>query len=201
MKQTLVSAALVALASAASAQDTNITSFIFNGQRLTISQATQISPSKIVQFATLPGQCEGLCASPMVAARGVTTIGEFEVVEFLKYAVEGGSGLVIDARSKELRQAGFIPSSVNIPVSTIASSNPYRTQILEALGGRRTGGGWDFSGGYDLVIYDTGPGTSDASDLVRELVSVGYPAGKLRFYRGGMQTWAGLGLSYAEPLS
>lgn len=202
MKHAAFGALLAVMGSSlAQAETSAITSFVFNGQRLTIHQSTDVSGAKLLQFAALPTSCAGACVSPMVAARGVQTVGELEVLEFLKFSVEPGVGLVIDARPQEQRRQGFLPSSINIPVATLAGATPYRTQILEALGGRRTSGGWDFSAAYELVVYDIGPGTSDAPELLRELVAAGYPAAKLFFYRGGMQTWAGLGLSYAEPQS
>ncbi|WP_050529663.1 rhodanese-like domain-containing protein [Pseudaestuariivita atlantica] len=197
------SGALLAICASFSAQaDTfEVTSFLFNGQRLTIHQSTQISGSKLLQFAALPQSCTGVCVSPMIATRGVATVGELEVLEFMKFSVAPGLGLVIDARPQDQRRLGFVPSSINIPVAVMEGATAYRTQILEALGGQRTGTGWDFRNAYELVVYDTGPGTSDAPQLLRELVSFGYPASKLYFYRGGMQAWAGLGLSYSEPQS
>ncbi len=195
--------ALFAIFSGITAQaDTSaVASFVFNGQRLTIHQSTEVSAAKVLQFAALPASCAGACVAPMTAARGVRTVGELDVLEFLKFSVEPGTGLMIDARPQDQRRLGFVPSSINIPVATLTTATPYRTQILEALGGRRTGAGWDFANAYELIVYDTGPGTSDAAELLSELVAVGYPASKLMFYRGGMQTWAGLGLSFAEPQS
>lgn len=205
MKSTFLLSTFACLAWAAPslAQDTasKVATFMFNGQRMTISQTDRVNPLKVAKFTEASGGCASPCLAPMSAARGVMTVGEAEVLEFLQSEVQSGTGLLVDARLPDLRQTGFIPASVNVPLAAISDDNPYRSQILSALGGVTTGVGWDFSRAYDLTIFDSGTGSSEASSLLRELVSVGYPESKLYFYRGGMQIWAGLGLSFVEPQS
>ena len=78
---------------------------------------------------------------------------------------------------------------------------PFSAQILAALGGVPQGNGYDFSNAYDLMIYDSGPGSEQAQQLVALLIDANFPTEKLAYYRGGMQVWAGLGLSFVEPQS
>jgi hypothetical protein len=50
----------------------------------------------------------------------------------------------------------------------------------------------------ELIVFDAGPTDSRAVKLINNLLTAGYPPEKLRFYRGGMQVWASLGLNYVE---
>ena len=56
----------------------------------------------------------------------------------------------------------------------------------------------DFSGAYDLVIFAGGPDSPGAATAVRDLLDAGYPASKLKYYRGGLQAWTTAGLSTAS---
>jgi len=131
----------------------------------------------------------------MIVANGVATLGEMEVIAFLSSAVEAGDGLLVDARLPEQRAVGFIPASINIPAATLAPTNPFRDEILFALGAEKFQGVFDFSGAIKLVVFDGGPATPDAQTLVTDLIAAGYPTDKISYYRGGMQVWATLGLT------
>jgi len=88
--------------------------------------------------------------------------------------------------------------SVNIPALTLETTNPYRGDILVALGAQHYDGVFSFENALSLVIFDAGPASMDASELVTNLVNAGYPAERIGYYRGGMQVWASLGLSTLE---
>lgn len=92
-----------------------------------------------------------------------------------------------------------MPASVNIPAATLAPTNPYRDEILMALGAEKFQGIFNFDDVISLVVFDGGPATTDAQTLVFDLIAVGYPADKISYYRGGMQVWATLGLSIQRP--
>jgi len=40
-----------------------------------------------------------------------------------------------------------------VPFSTLDQSNPYRDQILAALGGKNAGGAWDFTNARELTLF------------------------------------------------
>jgi rhodanese-related sulfurtransferase len=131
----------------------------------------------------------------MIAAPNVPTLGELDVIEFLSTQVESGTGLLIDARLPEDRALGYIAASVNIPAATLAPSNPYRDEILTALGAKQFQGVFSFSDAISLMVYDSGPATQDAAALIIDLLAAGYPPEKIGYYRSGMQVWTTLGLS------
>lgn len=206
MIRSLFSGALVGILSASALVDQaqqvgNETSFRFNGEAFTSTRAAQVNVNKLVAFARPSLSCEGSCLSPMSAAEGVTTIGELDVMSFMTEQVAAGSGLILDARMPEQRAVGFIPASVSVPVPTMAADNPYRVDILRALGAKTAAGVSNFSGAVELVIFDAGPGTTDAQRLISTLLDSGYPAEKVKYYRGGMQIWTALGLTTQETPS
>ncbi|WP_368185264.1 rhodanese-like domain-containing protein [Aestuariibius sp. HNIBRBA575] len=184
------------------AQDANTEiSFIFNGQQMLIARNQTFDANMVETFATPVEGCEGMCLAPFQAAAGVQTVGEREVLEFLTTQVAAGTGLLVDARLPANRGKGFIPASVNVPNETLAEGNPYRNDILTALGGVQTEGSWDFQNAYDLIIFSEGPSTDQSARLISTLIDAGYPTSKLQFYRGGMQAWAALRLTYVKPQS
>lgn len=193
---TAFAGALVATASGA--QDTggaSPMSFVFNGQQKTISQRSQVDAGAVAAHFRLPDACDGLCIAPDVAAPGVATIGEAALLAFMATQVATGEGLVIDSRMPLDRARGYLPASVSVPHSLVTADNPYLPEILVALGARSLDGAMNFSDALELVVFDAGPTTQDAQTFIRGILAAGYPADKIRYYRGGMQVWITLGLN------
>ncbi|MCR8549052.1 rhodanese-like domain-containing protein [Salipiger sp. P9] len=137
--------------------------------------------------------CPPACVQPMQAAPEIATIGELEVLAFLDAVAAKGTGLLVDARLPDGFAAATLPGAVNVPAATLVPGNPYRDDLLAALGVH----GGDFSEAFDLVIFAGGPDSPDAPQALRSLLDAGYPGGKLKYYRGGVQAWTALGLSTA----
>ncbi|MCF2871726.1 rhodanese-like domain-containing protein [Octadecabacter sp. G9-8] len=198
MNRTVLACTLIGLSTVCAAETLPVTAnavFNFNGEEIVISRASTVDPTTLTALASVSGTCVAPCLSPMIVADGVVTMGEMEVIEFLSTAVESGDGLLIDARVPDQRALGFIPASVNIPAATLAPTNPFRNEILMALGAESFQGIFNFTDAISLVVFDAGPATADAQTLITDLISVGYPTDKISYYRGGMQVWATLGLS------
>lgn len=185
------------------AQDVRITpdlarqSLTVNGQPLVIERIQDPEHRLTGDFTKTSRACPPFCITPMQAAPGVTTVGEIEVLDFLDTRVAAGLGLLLDSRVPEWFAKGSIPGAVNVPFTTLDAANPYRDDILQALGAVKTAEGWDFSGAQDLLLFCNGPWCDQAPRAIRSLVSAGYPVEKLSFYRGGMQLWLQLGLTVA----
>jgi len=81
-------------------------------------------------------KCPPFCVHAMEVAPGVTTIGELELLDFVKKYVEPGTGLLIDARTPEWFNKGTIPASINIPFTTFSkeANDPELLATLEKLG-------------------------------------------------------------------
>lgn len=151
--------------------------------------------------------CPPFCIQPMKIAVGVETVGELEVLGYLKRITEGDqSVLVIDSRTRDWVMRGTIPGSVNIPWNTInldfvegfdlgAASEEIDKTFEARFGARRTKTGWDFSNVKTLVLFCNGAWCPQSPTNVKTLLSRGYPPDKLKWYRGGMQSWVAFGLT------
>jgi Rhodanese-related sulfurtransferase len=72
------------------------------------------------EFARTSRKCPPYCIQPMVIAAGVETIGELEVLNYLKRISDGDNSLlVIDSRTPDWVAKGTIPGSVNIPWTSL----------------------------------------------------------------------------------
>ncbi|MGB5520728.1 MAG: hypothetical protein WBO73_20030, partial [Gammaproteobacteria bacterium] len=58
---------------------------------------------------------------------------------------------------------------------------------------------WDFSEAKQILLWCNGPWCGQSPRAIRALISLGYPAEKLYYYRGGMQMWQSLGLTTVLP--
>lgn len=156
------------------------------------------------EYAKTARKCPPFCIQPSELAPGVKTIAELEVLHFLKKISDGdASMLVIDSRTKAWVEKGVIPGTVNIPWDTldIGKSDPVAVQdILEnQLGVRQRDGFWDFDQAKTLVLFCNGSWCGQSPTTIKGLLKIGYPAHKIRWYRGGMQDWESLGLTTLKP--
>lgn len=197
-----VLAAVIAMQSmAASAQDTSASaqvSFMFDGARIEIAPNSPNAATHAARFAALAPSCNPDCIVPLIAAVGVETVIEPDVLEFLINAVAENQGLLVDARMPDARALGYIPGSVSLPFETLAPENAFRDDILKALGARAFEDVFNFVDAQNLVVFDNGPSQNDAGILISHLLEAGYPADRIRYYRGGMQVWSVVGLTVQE---
>jgi rhodanese-related sulfurtransferase len=154
-------------------------------------------------FARTSRPCPPFCAQSMQVAEGVDTIGEVELFAFMQNELSASSGLLIDARTPNWYERGTIPGSINIPFTQL---NPAQgadeitlEESLHRLGVSGTPEAWDFSQAKTLVFWCNGPWCGQSPTAIRGLLSIGYPAEKLRYYRGGMQLWQVFGLPVVSP--
>ncbi len=206
MKRFMIAVGLVAgSALPAGAQDVRIAPDLsekrveLNGEQVVIGRTQDQSARLSGEFTKTARACPPFCIHAMEAAPGVETVGELELLEFLDTHVASGEGLLIDSRVPAWFEKGTIPGSVNVPFSTLEPSNPYRTEILKALGARETAVGLDFSEALDVLMFCNGPWCDQSPRAIRNMVDAGYPAEKIRYYRGGMQLWLLLGLTTVTP--
>lgn len=178
------------------------------GKQIPIRRNQDIDALLTFDFARTSRPCPPFCAQPMQTAAGVATIGELELFAFMQGELADGSGLLIDARTPDWHQRGTIPGSVNIPFTHLNPAQGADEITLEEsllqLGASAGPMGWDFSQAKTLVLWCNGPWCGQSPTAIRGLLSVGYPADKLRYYRGGMQLWQIFGLpvvsAEGEPL-
>lgn len=205
-----VASALILFASPSFAQDVWITpdtpflELEINGQFLVIERNPDNDAVIPAAFAKTSRACPPFCIQPLHIADGVDTVAELELLDFLENMAQAGNGLLIDARTPRFYEAGTIPGSVNLPFNLLSNdgSNPFLMPILTQLGGiKLADGSWDFANATTLVLFCNGPWCGQSPRAIRNLISVGYPADKLKYYRGGMQSWLILGLTVVVPES
>ena len=125
----------------------------------------------------------------------IQTIGEDEVIDFMREKVNRKQGLIIDVRDRNEYANESIPSAVNIPYKVV-NHQEAMSKIFHALGMRKkSDGGWDGSHAMDLIVYCNGLWCRKSSDFIQKLVALGYPARKIKYYRGGFQMWKILGFT------
>ncbi|MCB2135788.1 MAG: rhodanese-like domain-containing protein [Rhodobacteraceae bacterium] len=132
--------------------------------------------------------CPPFCIQPMVPAEGVLPIGELELLDLL----EGGEAVVIDSRTYDWFKGGTIPGAVNIPYTEIADR-------LGDLGCEPDFDGWDCAEAKDVALFCNGLWCGQSPSAIRVMTGLGYPAERIRYYRGGMQSWRLLGLTVITP--
>ncbi|WP_342456143.1 rhodanese-like domain-containing protein [Phaeobacter gallaeciensis] len=129
--------------------------------------------------------CPNFCIQPMTPAPGVTTIGELEVLEFLK----SGEALLVDGRVRPQYEQGTIPGAMSVPYTEAADR-------LGEFGCEVDFDGWICEGEVpSVVLFCNGPWCGQSPTAARRMIEAGFPAEKIFYYRGGMQSWNMLGLT------
>ncbi len=174
---------------------------IHKGKKIVIKRNQDPSNTIIPAYARTSRDCPPFCIQPIKLAGGVETVGELEILGYLKRASDGdGSVLVIDSRTPDWVEKGTIPGSVNIPwtrLNQLEGADPFEiADILEnQFNARSTEGLWDFSEAKTLVLFCNGMWCGQSPSTINSLLRFGYPAEKIKWYRGGMQNWHNLGLT------
>ncbi len=172
-----------------------------NGKSVKI-QRIQNTRNKLTNSYTKTSRpCPPFCIHPMEVAAGVKTVGELEVLDFLKNEVANNRGLLIDSRMPQWFKNSTIPGSLNIPFTLLTKGNKqgYFDRILTLLGAIKQDGIWNFSKAQKLLLFCNGPWCGQSPREIKSLLSVGYPAHKIFYYRGGMQNWQIMGLTTIKP--
>ena len=173
---------------------------VHQGKKTTIRR-TQDRDNQVKSYYSYTSRkCPPFCIQPMHVAPGVETVGELEVIDYLsKIAGNESPVLVIDARTPKWPKRGIIPGAVNIPWTALdperANHEAIMGLLLDRFGVRWEAGLWDFSDAKTLVLYCNGMWCSQSTNAIDNLLRLGYPADKLKWYRGGMQNWENLGLT------
>jgi rhodanese-related sulfurtransferase len=173
-------------------------------------------------FAKTSRKCPPFCVQPEKVHAAVVTVGELELLEFIKNYVATGAGVLVDARTPSWYKKGTIPGSKNIPF-TVFSASTGDSKFVKALFtlGVRTGRShnytgsrhfavdefgakqvllnYDFSRAKEVALFCNGSWCEQSPRAIKALLAIGYPASKIHYYRGGMQNWLLLGLNTVVP--
>ncbi len=154
------------------------------------------------------------CKSTYVHAKGkllaitldddVETYGELEVLAFIKEMQKNRNLLLVDARTEAWYRYFTIPGAINAPFIYIKRPKEYVFEfedILKRFGVRMLKGSeYDFSDAKTLVVFCNGSWCTQSSDMIFVLLELGYPAEKMKWYRGGIQDWLSAGMTTTKDL-
>ena len=154
-------------------------------------------------FAKTSRKCPPFCIRPFSTAKGVETIAELEVISYIEKLAAGENVMVVDNRTPDWFVKGTIPGAVNVPFTKINRSKGADdvsiAESLELFGAVEGSKGWDFSKAKTLVMFCNGMWCGQSPLGIDGIMAEGYPAEKIKWYRGGMQDWEILGLSTVQP--
>lgn len=171
------------------------------GQPVTIKRDDNPSATIRSEYALTARKCPPYCIQPMQLAEGVETLGELEVLDCLMRIRRGeGNLMVVDSRTPDWYAKGTIPGAVNIPYAQNMAGQAIdlpgvKKTLLDLFGVKEIAGSCDFSAANTLAIFCNGPWCGQTPSYIRTLLGLGYPAARLKWYRGGMQDWCSLGLT------
>ncbi len=130
--------------------------------------------------------CPEFCIQPNQPAPGVTTIGELELLDLL----QDPEVIVVDSRTPDWYAGGTIPGAVNIPYTEAVDR-------LGELGCEIDFDGWNCEEAQPVALFCNGLWCGQSPAAIRRMIEAGFPAERIHYYRGGMQTWRLLGLTVA----
>jgi len=172
-----------------------------NGKSVKISRNQDNKNTINPAFAKTSRPCPPFCIQPNVLAPGVETIAELEMIDYVaKMSAGDKTILVVDSRTPDWVKKGTIPGAVNLPWTKL---NPAKgadpVSILEIMeeqfGVSESEGLLNFSKAKTLVLFCNGMWCGQSPNNIKNLLKFGYPAHKIKWYRGGMQDWEILGLT------
>ncbi len=136
------------------------------------------------EWARTSRPCPEFCIQPMTPAEGVTTIGELELIA----ALQDPDVVVVDSRTPDWFASGTIPGAINIPYTEAVDR-------LAELGCEIDFDGWDCAQARPVALFCNGLWCGQSPAAIRRMIEAGFPAERISYYRGGMQSWRVLGLT------
>jgi rhodanese-related sulfurtransferase len=195
--------------------------FTHAGKSYTIMRNQDQKNTVNENFAKTSRKCPPFCIQPVVLAPGVDTLGEVEIIHYIKKMSEGENILVVDSRTPDWVERGTIPGAKNIPWTKLNPAKGATTEgiievmtkefgaklaegadaftVDEAVAEGNASKAFDYSEAKTLVMFCNGMWCGQSPNNILNLLKFGYPAEKLKWYRGGMQDWEVLGLSTVKP--
>ncbi len=173
-------------------------------KQVTVMRNQNVDNKVNAEFAKTSRKCPPFCIQPYTIAPGVETIGEAEMVDYLSKMSSGDQSIiVVDSRTPDWLARGTIPGAVNVPFTKLdpdKGADPLSiAESLEMFGAKESDKGWDFSTAKTVVLFCNGQWCGQSPISIRTMLKQGFPAAKIKWYRGGMQSWSNLGFNTVTP--
>lgn len=189
-----------------------------DGKDFEIKRNQENSATIAEAFSKTSRPCPPFCIQPDKVADGVDTIAELGILDYLEKLSAGDESiLVIDSRTPDWVAKGSIPGSKNIPWTSLSPKKGASTDDIieimdkefnvkmkegedslsvdEAIAEGSAAEKFDYSNAKTLVMFCNGMWCGQSPTNIRTLLKFGYPAEKIKWYRGGMQSWNVVGLA------
>lgn len=139
--------------------------------------------------------------APIKYSDKVETFGEVEVLDFIEKAKKDKNLMLVDSRTENWFFHETIPTAVNVPYIYMKQSQypDEFEEYVEILGVKKVDGKYDFSNAKTVLMFCNGAWCGQSPESMKALTAIGYPEEKLKWYRGGMQSWLSLGLTTVKP--
>lgn len=147
-------------------------------------------------FVTYMGKIAPIKFSPKVE-----TYGEVEVLEFIEKAKTDKNMMLVDSRTENWFFHETIPGAINVPYIYMKQSQypDEFKEYLDILGVKIIGDKYDFKNAKEILLFCNGAWCGQSPESMKALIAIGYPEEKLKWYRGGMQSWLSLGFTTVKP--
>lgn len=143
---------------------------------------------------------------PLQLQKGVTTVAEIEVLDFIlnKSSKNPSKNILVDSRKSDWFNSGTIPSAINIPFDELEYDEEFEEEYKKAyknLGVKILGKNkFDFTNAKTVLFFCNGSWCSQSPRAIKMLIRFGYPKDKISWYRGGIAAWAGVSLSLTKNM-
>lgn len=145
------------------------------------------------EFVSSVGQIQ-----PMRIDPEVETFGELEVLDFIEKMQKNPSMLLIDSRSEDSYSNLTIPGAVNLPHTYLSEPNTFPEEylkVLAQLGVRIENKVYRFDNVKTIAVFCNASWCAQSPQMIKSLLKIGYPPGKIKWYRGGMQDWLAVNMT------
>jgi len=143
---------------------------------------------------------------PLILKKGITTVGELEVLDFIENKTSKNSNkyILVDSRTSDWFDAGTIPSSINIPYDELEYDEDFEIEYKRAyknLGVKIIDKNkYDFSNAKTTIFFCNGSWCAQSPRAIKHLVKIGYPKNKILWYRGGIASWVSVSLTLTKNI-
>lgn len=150
-------------------------------------------------FVTTVGKIQ-----PMSIAKGILTVGEIEVLDFIKNRLmkEPNKYVLVDSRRPNWFEVSTIPGAVNIPYDEMSYDKDFEedfARMLKHLNIKKVGDKFDFSEVKTALLFCNASWCGQSPQAIKILLAMGYPKEKLLWFRGGLQDWVLSGFNVVKP--
>jgi rhodanese-related sulfurtransferase len=149
-------------------------------------------------FAKTSRPCPPFCIQPInpFAPARVDTVGELEILDALQRVQNGDETVfVTDSRTPGWYKKGSIPGAVNIPFTKLNSKALARDPMalveimVDNFGVEDLDGVLSYKNAKTLYLFCNGSWCGQSPAAIRALLEIGYPEGRIKYYRGCMNNW------------